>query len=78
MVIKIRTKIARGANGYIIRVPKTYIDDGNLTLGVEYEATISPATAPVKGRMDPPGFGLPSSPFTYPWAVSLRQAEICS
>lgn len=40
MEIKLKTKVVKGGNGYMVRVPKTYIDDGNLSLEQEYEVVL--------------------------------------
>lgn len=42
MEIKLKTKIVKGGGGFMMRVPKTYIDDGNLNLEQEYDVILRP------------------------------------
>lgn len=42
MEIKLKTTIKRASNRFIINVPKTYVDDGNLNLEQEYEVILRP------------------------------------
>lgn len=37
MTIKIKATLTRGGNAWVFRVPKTYVDDGNLKPGQEYQ-----------------------------------------
>ena len=66
MGIKIRTKLSRGGNRWLLSIPKQYVDDGNLIPGMEYEAILEPRPANSAGAGD--------AKVSPPWSELLLRA----
>ncbi len=74
MAIRLKTKIAKGSNGYMLRVPKTYVDDGNLILGQEYEVVLT-RSGSNGGANEPSGTRTRDAVVSFAGGLPWRPAE---